>query len=163
MVSIEHTAIRYTLQQGAPCCYLIQSPLSHVSRNYFSWIQFKITKSPLPTECFMIFSIQNSVHFVFNPCLQHDLPCCDGVQSYETSFCSGHHIFGGESSPYWFHNHCPRKSCSAYYAGPKGKVLQTNKWFVRRSPSENKTVRDARKNARTTRVGGLGMIFHRLY
>jgi hypothetical protein len=115
------------VQQDVPCCYLIQSHLSHISKNHFSWIHFKITNSPLSTECFMTSSKQNTVHFAFNPCMQHDLPCCDGVWSYEISFCSGHHIFGGESSPYWFRNHCARKSCSAYYAVPKGKVLQINK------------------------------------
>ena len=53
-------------------------------------------------ECFMIFSKQNSVHFVFNQCVQHDLSCRDDVRSYDTSFCSGHHIFflgGGGVSP----------------------------------------------------------------
>jgi hypothetical protein len=155
VVSTEHRTILYTLQQGIPC-YLIQSHLSHISRNYFSWIHFKITNLLLSTECFTISSIQNSVHFVFNPRMQHDLPCCNGVQSYDTSFCSGH-IFGGESFLYWFRNHCPRKSCSAYYSGPKGKVLQINKSFVSRSPSKNKTVGGTWKNSRTTRTGvGIG-------
>jgi hypothetical protein len=156
VVSIEHRTILYTLQQGIPCCYLIQSHLSHF-QNHFSWIHFKITNSPLSTESFMMISSkQNFVHFVFNPRMQHDLPCRNGVRSYDTSFCSGHHIFGGESSPYWFRNHYPRKSCSAYYAGPKGRVLQINKSFVSRSPSENKTVEGTWKNSRTTRAGGIG-------
>jgi len=43
----------------------------------------------------MISSKQNSVHFVFNPSMQHDLPCCDGVRSYNKIFCSGHHFLGG--------------------------------------------------------------------
>lgn len=104
--------------QFSPTCLTFQNPISH---GFIAILQIHQSLG-LSTECFKSLK-QNSVHFDFNPCMQHDVPCCDGVRSYYTSFCSGHQSFGvGESSPLLFSQSITLKSCSAYYAGPQQKI-----------------------------------------
>ena len=99
----------------SPTCLTFPKPISH---GFIARLQIHLYFG-LSTECFK-FLKRNFVHFDFNPCMQHDLPCCDGVRSCDTSFCSGHQGFGvGESYPLLFSQSITRKSCSAYYAGPK--------------------------------------------